>query len=110
MLKILFMVSTLSAFTFNVDSNVQRHLHVLDVTYITPAMQTIEPSNHREHSFLLKLNTLMNEAQNGMHPEYRCQKIIKIAEDYIAMSKSREIALKQMNKEMEVYLGTRKTK
>ena len=95
--------------TYELDKSIERELHVLNVTYITPAMHEVDPSDHLEHMLLLKLNTLMLEAGDGRHPEHRCKKIVDLAKSYIEMTKSRNDKIKQMNRNMEVYLGTRKT-
>ena len=107
---LLLLIGCLSAQTYSVDSNTLYEIDILNVTYISPALETNTFTNHKEHSALLKLSTLISEVTTGIHPQHRTDKILNIIKTYVQMNKTREEKITLMNREMEVYLGTRKTK
>jgi len=110
MLKIILILTCcVYAQTYNVNETTLYEMNTLNTTYISPALNANSVDNHHEHSLLLKLNTLINEVKNGRHPQHRSDKILRIAKTYVEMNKVREDRMTLMNKEMEIYLGTRKT-
>jgi len=110
MLKIILMLTCcVYAQTYNVNKTTLHEMDILNTTYISPALNANNVGNHHEHSLLLKLNTLINEVTNGRHPQHRSDKILVIAKTYVEMNKVREDRITSMNREMEIYLGTRKT-
>ena len=77
--------------------------NIINVTYVQPMFERSNVIGVQERGFLLRLQTLLTEVEEGKHPNWRSEEILIIAESYVDMNDKRKKQLNTLRELMKAY-------